>query len=502
MAKRDLFLSAYWISTLYAAVIGKKKRTGLGAFFTPPDLSALVVEEVFKHMDKDPLSCSFADICCGGGALLAPVARELIARMERAGLESKEIVSRLQSSLTGVEIDPFLLFLTRAFLVAELDAHIQASGVRPGFRLLQGDALMMDAGETPFDIIVGNPPYKTLASNEHKRLKTAYGHVMEGNSNLYPAFLEKSFQMVKEDGLVSVIIPTSLYSSKNFGQLRRRITESGHVASIVWLADRKGVFHEVLQEVSILTVNHPGQNTGGATVIRSLEKGFESNFSTNVPARRGRSPWPIPKDRDQLEVLSLAQRSPFRLADYGFTVRIGPLVYNRDHRRRYLRLPKNGLERGVFPIVFPFQITNGGNFDFNEKRDTKRKRFVHVGKDTNIATRHPSVVMKRTSPAGQRRLLKCGTVPNWVLEEFGGYVGENHVVVFEQDGQHDPVSPETLATIFNSDPVNLTYRCFAGTVSVSCYNLLNLPLPDPGVVSRLLQEGLSSRQAVLKGYGA
>lgn len=500
-AQKDLLLSAYLISTLYAQSIGSARRSKLGAFFTPPDLSMLLVEEVLRSLDKKSFHYTFADICCGGGALLTPLARSLVKKMEESGSKSAQIVERIGSNLIGVEIDSFLLFLTRAYLLAELDGHILKSGKFPELKLQEADALVQGQDNAPFDIILGNPPYKKLTSEDHARLKIIFGNVIEENSNLYSAFLERSFQLLSKNGILSVIIPTSFYSSSNFSNIRKKISEKRHVKSVLWLADRKGVFYNVLQEVSIITVGPPCKENGRSTIVRFIEKKFESNFSSSLPSRQGGGPWPIPKSADQLEILVAAEKSPFRVEDYGYDVRVGHLVYNRDKKTRYKDFPENAFSNNVFPIVFPFQIEKGGEFNFDKMRDGKQDRFVKVKDDLKIVVTRQAVVMKRTSPAGQCNLLKCAVVPNYFMEKYGGFVGENHVIIFLRKKKDCSVEPGMLSRILNSNAVNLVYRCFSGTVSVSRYNLINLPLPDPKVVIDCESTRKNIQEAVLTGYG-
>ena len=501
LQNQDLLLSAYWISTLYAKVIGNYKQALLGAFFTPPDLSKMVTNEVFRVLGKNYLECTFADFCCGGGALLVPVTRVLALKMKQAGFSSADIVNRLQNCIHGLEIDNFLLFLTRIFLWAELDDHIRASGIAPEFSIEQADALNHVPDGSPFDVIVGNPPYRPLSKEENKQLKERYGHIMSRNTNLYPIFLERSLEFLKREGVLSVIIPTSLYTSRNYAKMRHRITQIGRVSGIVWLANRKGVFHDVLQEISVMTIACDQRSQKRKTLVRSLQKGFESNFSTYIPARQGKEAWAIPKTRRQAELLNTIEKVPFRMADYGYRIRIGHLVWNRDSRKRYDRCPRSNKERGIYPIIWPFHITSRGEFSFLSPRENKKERFVKMGKGASGVVCGPSVVMKRTRPSDFDNFLLCCVVPDIFINKYGGFVGENHVIILEKRSDTGAFAPALLCRVLNSEPVNLAYRCFSGTISVSRYGLEHLPLPDPAKVQQGLVDGFDINTAVHLSYG-
>ncbi len=501
LSRQDLPLSAYWISTFYAMSLGDRKRCSLGAYFTPPDLSSLLVEEALRILDKDPFQCRFADICCGGGALLAPLSRVLIQKMEALQFQSEEIVKTIQNCLIGLEVDFFLLYLTRAYLIAELDEHIQKSGICPELSLYLGDAIKHIPFSCNFDVIVGNPPYRTLTKEEDKDLRSSFGHIMTGNSNLYALFLEKSLSLLKPDGFLSAIIPTSLYSSKNFGKIRKRISEAGTVSNIYWFTNRKGLFHDVLQEISVISIDCGRFSKKPDTLVRSLEKGFDLNFKTRIPVRQGEKSWPIPKTAKQARILSSIENVPFRIKDYGYSIHIGNLVWNRDKRQRFNSFPKNGTRRGVFPIIWPFQIDPEKGFLLYPQKIEKKERYIQMGTYRTGVVTSKSVVLKRTTSLGSPKLISCCPVPYTLMDQYGGFVAENHVVVLQKNSRIQSTDPHVLAAVLNSGPVNLAYHCFSGTVSVSRYALENLPLPDPNIVVRCVREVDDIEKIVLAGYG-
>lgn len=501
LSRQDRPLSAYWISTFYALSLGEKKRRDLGAYFTPPDLSSLLVEEVLRILDKDPFQCSFADICCGGGALLVPLAKVLIQKMEELKFGSEEIVETTQNCLVGQEMDPFLLQLTRVYLIAELDEHIRTSSMWPELSLYLGDALRHTPFVDKFDVIVGNPPYKALTKNEDRELRSYFGHIMKWNSNFYPLFLDKSLSLLKPDGILSAIVPTSLYTSKNFVRVRKRISKAGTVASIFWLTNRKGVFHDVLQEISVITIDCSLSSKKSETLIRSLGKGFDSNFKTRIPCRQGEKTWPIPKTEEQANLLGSIKNVPFRIKDYGYSVHIGHLVWNRDRRQRFVSFPKYGRRRGVFPIIWPFQIDPEKGLVLYPHRCGKKEYFIQMGGDRRGVVTNKSLVLKRTTSSGSSKLLSCSPVPDKIMEHYGGFVAENHVIVLQKNSCTQAVDPHVLASVLNSSPVNLVYQCFSGTVSVSRHALESLPLPDPGIVQSCVGVGNDIEKSVLVGYG-
>ncbi|MDA3832265.1 MAG: hypothetical protein PF495_02600, partial [Spirochaetales bacterium] len=232
-----------------------------------------------------------------------------------------------------------------------------------------------------------------------------------------------------------------------------------------------------------------------------LQKGYETNFSTYIPTKQGKAAWAIPKTGEQAKMLNTIEKVPFRIEDYGYRVRIGHLVWNRDTRKRYDRCPRGNKERGIYPIIWPFHITSNGEFSFLRSRGNKKERFVKMDKYSSGVVCGPSVVMKRTRPSDFENFLLCGVVPDAFINKYGGFVGENHIIILEKRPEPGAFAPALLCRVLNSEPVNLAYRCFSGTISVSRYSLENLPLPNPEKVQQGLFDGLDINTAVYKGYG-
>jgi tRNA1(Val) A37 N6-methylase TrmN6 len=63
---------------------------------------------------------------------------------------------------------------------------VQAAGIRPTFRLFQGDALLFEGIEAlKPDVVACNPPYRKLKAEEVKRYRKRHDEVIEGQPNTY-----------------------------------------------------------------------------------------------------------------------------------------------------------------------------------------------------------------------------------------------------------------------------------------------------------------------------
>jgi adenine-specific DNA-methyltransferase len=91
----------------------------------------------------------------------------------------------------------------------------------------------------------------------------------------------------------------------------------------------------------------------------------------------------------------------------------------------------------------------------------------------------PAVLVQRTTAPEQPRRLVASLLDGATLVEVwgGSVVVENHVNVLRCTNRASPLTPEVLAALLSSEPLDRLYRCLTGSVAVSAYELAALPLP-------------------------
>jgi hypothetical protein len=80
-------------------------------------------------------------------------------------------------------------------------------------------------------------------------------------------------------------------------------------------------------------------------------------------------------------------------------------------------------------------------------------------------------------------------VPKRIYEAYGGFVGENHVVILEQQTSTPELSPKELAELLRTPTVDRCFRCISGATNVSIFELNQLNLPEPGRLKRHIKFG-------------
>ena len=108
---------------LYETVIPPDERRQLGEYYTPGWLARTMVREVVTK----PLEQRVLDPTCGSGTFVAEAVTHFNEAAARTSLEPREVLDRLRSSVSGIDIHPVAVHLARAAWVLAAQPAIQAA---------------------------------------------------------------------------------------------------------------------------------------------------------------------------------------------------------------------------------------------------------------------------------------------------------------------------------------------------------------------------------------
>lgn len=502
----DFVEASYWLSSAYALLTDEAYRKKLAMFFTPASLTRGLLDDLAEQK-VDFGKHSFLDPACGGAAFLAPIAFRMREALKTRGISPKQRLKHIERHLSGTDKDANLCKLTRQFLYMALHDDIQDSGYVPTFTIEPADALKRQGRRLGRqDVVVCNPPYRKLAADEVGKLAPEFEHIVEAQPNLYGIFIYHCVRLVRPGGVVALVTPTSFLSGQYFSRLRSFLIRNTEVEHIGMVSERFGVFIDVEQEtaLTVLRRRKPDERTEAqATVSVVSAEGTYTPVGGSVLPNRGAA-WPIPRAVADVALLKRAARSPFRLADYGYKIRIGAYVWNRDKRPMFQTLRDVRKARAVtaVPLLWSRDISPNGRLQFSPERDDGGHHFVDLGDKLHKAVvLRPCVVMQRVTSNDQPRRLVAAPVPPPLFATYGGFVGENHVVILEPAVDAPELPPSQLADLLSTNSVDRIYRCISGATNVSAFELSQLALPNPATLKRRLSQGNTMEQAVNLSYG-
>jgi adenine-specific DNA-methyltransferase len=503
--------AAYWLSTAYTALSPAEERKRLAMYFTPPPIANRLLNDLADEgamFDRH----SFMDPACGGAAFLAIVADRMRVGLLKRKMGPSTILRHANAHLAGIDIDKTLCALSRHFLRMVFYREICSAGWAPQFNVKDGDSLTKARRlSRRFDVVVCNPPYRKLSRKEADLHRAKYSEAMQGQPNLYALFIQLTTKLTDTDGIVGLVTPTSFLSGRDFSSLRTFLLTHASVKHIGIIRDRLRVYFDVEQDTALTTIR-PGNQEGkhaAAAGISVIDRAGKYSRLGKCSLSNSGSSWPLARDASDMCLLETATKSTFRLAHYGYKPSIGGFVWNRDTRKTYEIFDEvpEGKRNGAFPLLWASDLRPSGrlNFDANKATGT-HDRYVIPGKSGELLIKkRPAVLLQRVTASNQVHRLTGAIVSENFLAEHGGFVGENHIVILEQDPQTAVLLPTEMLSLLKTAVINRYFNCISGCANVSVFELQQLPLPDPKELRRLLDGGASMEKAVerlLLGYPA
>jgi adenine-specific DNA-methyltransferase len=134
-----------------------------------------------------------------------------------------------------------------------------------------------------YDFIVGNPPYIELVysfynDEELKTLKSIYNVKKRGRVNLIHFFMDKSFELLKDDGVLAYLLPTTILSSPWYNDIREKIYNEYTVIDIV----NDIPFKEVSIDVCLLILQKKRDNKHSNITLKNGFYTLTKNISTGI----------------------------------------------------------------------------------------------------------------------------------------------------------------------------------------------------------------------------
>ncbi|MGY0782515.1 HsdM family class I SAM-dependent methyltransferase [Azospirillum argentinense] len=470
--------AAYAIGMTYTGMLPEPYRASYGIYYTPPELTARLIDQA-TVAGVDWASCRVLDPACGGGAFLAPVAKRMLAALQ--DVTPAILIKNITARLCGYEIDPFAAWLSQVTLDAVMLPVCSKAHKALPVVVMVCDSLTRRPPRDRYDLVIGNPPYGRVTlppEQRHNFRRSLFGH-----ANLYGLFTDIALHHVRPGGVVAYVTPTSFLAGEYFKNLRGLLGREAPPVTVDFIAVRKGVFEGVLQETLLATYRRtrPAKPAQVFEVLPSPGEGLRVTATGSFALPSDPSePWLLPRTQNQAHLIKRLLSMPSRLADWGYAVSTGPLVWNR-HKSQLCSKPK----AGRYPLIWAEALTADGQFVFRAEKKNHEPYFEPDEGDDWLITRKPCVLLQRTTAKEQSRRLIAAALPADFLAKHKAVVIENHLNMLRPIVDQPSVDPAVLAAFLNSGAADLAFRCVSGSVAVSAYELEALPLPSPKDLAEL-----------------
>lgn len=228
--------------------VSSKLETKIDAYssihYTPQYIARTIVENVLKSFDFDKKEISILDPSCGSSEFLV----EILKQLKNHGYSGKIKINGFDSSESAIKTSNFLLtYENRKQWENKLDINIKKVE----------DSLVEDWSYN--DIILMNPPFISweLLKNKYNRdnvLEILDSVVKKSRPNQATAFFYKACQSLKQDGMIGCVLPTSIFYSEIYSELRKTLNDQLTFKILAKLGNY--VFEDALTDVSLFIASN------------------------------------------------------------------------------------------------------------------------------------------------------------------------------------------------------------------------------------------------------
>lgn len=181
-----------------------KKNNGI--FYTDLELANAIID--FLNIPKN---ASIIDPSCGTGSFLHCLQQKGYIDITGCDFDLKTV--RKCKELTGLE---------RIYRMDTLGKC--------------GQEVLKKVKKKEFDYVIGNPPYAPLGNGVDIATTPEFMKIVkDSGSNLFVAAIYRAFEIAKEDGYISFIIPKNLLHISSYKTLREKLLQEKRLVSVIEL---------------------------------------------------------------------------------------------------------------------------------------------------------------------------------------------------------------------------------------------------------------------------
>lgn len=455
----------------------KEQLIELGAVYTQSHIAKNIVDETFANLSVPLEDAKVLDFACGTGRFY----ENIIMHFE----DKKKAVL---SNVYAIDLDINALSITRLKALSyiaiiskkECDTLCQHIVLKDGLRKnnsffpepLHISPTDLDGlTEAGFDAIVSNPPYLVLKPNKSKagvggsdkiqeqvtyyRNCGYYQYSIEGMLNLYQLSIERMLQMLKHNGEMGIICPSTLFGDVSAKKLRKHLLLRNNVRSIRFFAEKIPLFENVNQATNIFILQKGG-TTSDITISEE-----EDVFHVNISLVQELFP-------DNLEIPTIKSLEWDILRKLSSLKKLKQIPSIRNRRGE---LDLSICKEFVTSSQTPYRLVRGNMIGESEVKDINGEFVL----ESFIPTRSKDY---RTYDFNRKRLI-CQQISNGGLRRRLKFVYCASSDVLGNSCNYISSDEETLAKLYlilNSSVLNWRFKITSSNNHINNYELDELPI--------------------------
>jgi len=243
-----------------------------------------------------------------------------------------------------------------------------------------------------YDYIVGNPPYFVMKKNS---IDKKYYSYFDGRPNIFILFLVKSFDLLKEEGIISFILPKGFLNCLYYDKMRKYIDKHFQILHIIDCKEYKYI--ETQQDTVLFIIRKKAQATQAqSTQAFILYKNDYTIFTDEIT-------------HTKLEELYKDSKSLWEL---GFKASVGNIVWNQC---------KDILtdDESKTRLIYSSDIMEN-SLSIKKYKNPDKKNYIN-----KQGYNCPILVINRGYGVGEYNFSYC------LIDEQKEYLVENHLICIE-----------------------------------------------------------------------
>ena len=330
----------YFESKKYEDRLDNKIKKANGIYYTPKFVVDYILDKTLRHHNilENPYP-KIIDISCGCGNFLLEAYDVLYCLLEENIDNLKEKYKSeywcidnihshiIENCIYGIDTDKNAIEILKKSLIKKGSCTDNTDVTEEELNIYFEDGLKKEF-DFKFDYILGNPPYvghKALDKEYKKYLLKEYNDVYKDKSDLYFCFYKRGIDLMKSDGVLSMITPRYFMESQSGYYLRKYINENTKVNEIVDFSSLD-VFKNIGISSCIITLSKmkddenikvykqkKSYNSQIHNLIELLESEFFENFDFNY--NNLNENWMIVKDEDLKFYKKINLQTNYKLGD-------------------------------------------------------------------------------------------------------------------------------------------------------------------------------------------
>ena len=372
------------LSLQLTKTLSKNEKKTQGIFFTPPSTIKKNIECISQYIEGD---IRVLEPSCGSGEYIS--ALNTLMRLNITAIEKNKTIYDSIIGLSATNID-----------------------------IINTDYLSY-INDNKFDLIIGNPPYFVM---KKKEVDKEYYKYFTGRPNIFILFIIKSLNMLKENGILSFVLPKNFLNCLYYNKTREYINKT---CTILHILECNDDYIETKQETIVLIIRKNSQSVGpnvGPNVGPDVGPNVAYNLKINDYLIFGTEDTIV-----ELKKLYLDSKS---LHDIGFKVNVGNVVWNQykdiltdEHKTR---------------LIYSSDIVDK-KLILKKYKNEDKKNYINKKGETDLV-----LVVNRGYGVGNYKFEYC------LIDCDFEYLIENHLIVIRYINTTEHISKDQLLLKYNS----------------------------------------------------